>query len=113
MEGPQPARRRHHDADLKRRVLAECAEPGASVAHVALARGLNANLVHEWRRKAAGASAAVAPATRAAFVPMALAAEPARADVRIEPRRGPTTIVVTWPVSAAAECAAWMRELQR
>ena len=37
--------RRRHAAQLKEQVLAECAEPGASVAAVALARGLNANLV--------------------------------------------------------------------
>lgn len=113
MEGAQPARRRHHDADLKRQVLAECAEPGASVARVALAHGLNANLVHKWRRKAGASPAAVRAAVPEAFVPVALAAESARADVRIELKRGPTTIVVTWPLSAAAECAAWMRELLR
>jgi transposase len=30
--------------------LAACEEPGASVAAVAQAHGLNANLVHKWRR---------------------------------------------------------------
>ncbi|MCW5631823.1 MAG: hypothetical protein KIT17_00655 [Rubrivivax sp.] len=38
------AARRRHDDDLKRRVLDECRQPGASVAKVALAHGLNANL---------------------------------------------------------------------
>ena len=42
-------RRRHAD-ELKARVLAACAEPGASVAAVAQAHWLNANLVHKWRR---------------------------------------------------------------
>ena len=45
-------RRRRHDKELKRQVLAACAEPGASVAAVAMAHGLNANLVHKWRRMA-------------------------------------------------------------
>ncbi len=44
--------RRRHSRDLKAAVLAECNEPGASVAAIALAHGLNANLVHKWRRKA-------------------------------------------------------------
>jgi transposase len=35
---------------LKDKVLAACEEPGASVAAVAQAHGLNANLVHKWRR---------------------------------------------------------------
>ncbi|WP_458237632.1 transposase, partial [Pseudomonas sp. P5_A2_2] len=39
--------RRRHDDELKAKVLSECAVPGASVAHVALAHGLNANLVHK------------------------------------------------------------------
>lgn len=40
--------RRVHSAEVKARVLAQCAEPGASVAAVALANGLNANLVRNW-----------------------------------------------------------------
>ena len=47
--GTKAPRRRHAD-ELKARVLAACAEPGASVAAVAQAHELNANLVHKWRR---------------------------------------------------------------
>jgi response regulator of citrate/malate metabolism len=36
------------------RVLAECDVPGASVAKVAMAHGINANVVHRWRQLAAG-----------------------------------------------------------
>lgn len=42
--------RRRHPAELKDKVLAACDKPGASVAAVAHAHGLNANLVHKWRR---------------------------------------------------------------
>ena len=42
------ANRRVHDAEFKARVLAECRRPGASVAAVALAHGLNANLLRKW-----------------------------------------------------------------
>ena len=34
-------------------------------------------------------------------------------DIRIELQRGCTAVTVTWPASAASECAAWMRELLR
>jgi transposase len=34
-------------------------------------------------------------------------------DIRIELHRGTTTVKVTWPLSAAAECGAWLRELLR
>jgi transposase len=49
----------------------------------------------------------------AAFVPLTLPAAKPASEIRVELRRGATTISVTWPAEAAAECAAWMRELLR
>jgi transposase len=69
--------------------------------------------VHKWRRLARRPAATVEPsATPALFIPMALPTpgEP-RADTRIELRRGPTSIAVTWSIAAAAEFGIWMREL--
>ena len=43
-------RRLERSPELKAMVLAECERPGASVANVAMAHGVNANLVHGWRR---------------------------------------------------------------
>ncbi|MDP3857702.1 MAG: transposase [Stagnimonas sp.] len=102
--------RRRHSAELKAQVLRECARPGASVASVALSHGINANVVHKWRRLAA---VAALPIT--SFVPVALPAPTcaAPADIRMELRRGATTMTITWPASAAVDCAAWMRELLR
>lgn len=54
MEPAKRVARRKHDAGLKAQVIAECAAPGASVARVALEHGLNANLVHRWRRIVSG-----------------------------------------------------------
>ena len=106
--------RRRYDAELKQQILAECAEPGASVASIALSHGINANVVHKWRREAGGAL----PALQApAFVPVPLppaACSPGPApapDIRIELRRGATSVSVTWPLEAADQCAVWMREL--
>lgn len=42
------SKRRVHGAELKAKVLAQCREPRASVASVAMANGLNANLVRKW-----------------------------------------------------------------
>ena len=50
MEHSKRGGRRRHDDELKVQVVSECGAPGASVAQVALAHGLNANLVHKWRR---------------------------------------------------------------
>ena len=49
MEYIKRAPRRSHSAELRSQVLAQCALAGASVASVAMAHGLNANLVRKWR----------------------------------------------------------------
>ena len=46
---PKSVLRRHHSDEFKAQVLAACDEPGASISGIALAHGLNANLVHKWR----------------------------------------------------------------
>ncbi|WP_431258504.1 transposase [Roseateles chitinivorans] len=50
MSVPKPNSRSRHNAGLKRRVIAACAAPDASAAQVAMSHGLNANLLHKWRR---------------------------------------------------------------
>jgi transposase len=107
MEHAKRARRRHDD-ELKDRVLSECAAPGASVAQVALAHGLNANLVHKWRRQAVGDKPSVRTPEMTTFIPVATAVV---GDLRIELRRGALTVNVTWPLAASAQCAGWLREL--
>ena len=63
------APRRRHGAEFKAKVLAECDEPGASISGVALAHGLNANLVRQWRAgrgvKPGGAAVAQSAAHKA------------------------------------------------
>ncbi|MEO8654940.1 MAG: transposase, partial [Ramlibacter sp.] len=102
--------RRRHSVELKAQILSQCAQPGTSEASVALAHGINANVVHKWRRLA-GAE----PSPVASFIPVALPAPScaAPADIRMELRRGATIMTITWPAAAAADCAAWMRELLR
>ena len=84
-----------------------------------MAHGVNANLARRWvrdaERRGGGALArAASSAVATAFVPVQLPpAETAPADIRIELRRGPTIINVSWPCAAASECAAWLREWLR
>lgn len=102
--------RRKYEAELKQLILAECAQPGASVARVALSHGINANVVHKWRRLAQAPSRVAHAPT---FEPIALPAPscvPAP-DIRIELCRGATCVSLSWPVCAAEHCAAWMRDL--
>ena len=128
MSEERPVLRRRHSAQVKAQVLAECAEAGASVAKVAMSHALNANIVHRWRKLARGRDGAgvLAPsrvalppnsgASMPQFVPMSLSLTPsssAPVDIQIELHRGATLMKLTWPIAAAADCAAWMRELLR
>ena len=113
--------RRRYSGQLKAQIMAECAAPGASVAQVAMAHGLNANVVHRWRqwaREGGPRRTSVSPATPVAategFVPIVVSDAPAGAkaeEIHVELRRGATALAVRWPVSVAAQCAVWLREL--
>ncbi len=45
------AKRQHRSPELKRQIVEETLAPGASVARVARAHGVNANQVFAWRRQ--------------------------------------------------------------
>ena len=45
---PKSGPRRRHSDELKAKVVAACDEPGMSISGVALAHGLNTNLVRKW-----------------------------------------------------------------
>ena len=108
-------RRRHYSAELKEQILLECAQPGASVAKIAIAHGINANIVHGWRKLAREANALMLPAP--SFVPVAVAAEdwPAAPErqIDLELRRGPLTVKLNWPRTEVADLGIWLRELLR
>ena len=112
-------RRRIHSDEFKAQVVAACKPAGVSMAAVALAHGINANLARRWvvaaeQRSGAQSAAVTGGVATTSFVPLTLAPSvPASADIRIELRRGATAISVSWPCAAAPECAAWMRELLR
>lgn len=129
------SQRRVHGAEFKAQVLAQCQQPGASVAAVALAHGLNVNLVRKWL-VGRGLKRSGLPAPRSAararpvtdepaaaslqfvpveFAPQACAADEATAvgpsDIHIELTRSGTLLCVRWPATQAASCAAWLHEL--
>lgn len=114
MPDAKPDTRRRHDPELKRQVLAECAAPGASVAKVAMSHGLNANLVHKWRRAETNDRET---AIAGAFVPVTVMAAPPTCDapqcIEVDLQRGPISVQVRWPMASASSCAAWLREMLR
>ncbi|HCN46966.1 MAG TPA: IS66 family insertion sequence hypothetical protein, partial [Pseudomonas sp.] len=56
--------------------MQECAQPGASIASIALNHSLNANLVHKWIRLQSQNSVALQPA----FIPLTLQPSASRSD---------------------------------
>ena len=136
---PKSGPRRRHSDELKAKVLAACDAPGASISGVALAHGLNTNLVRKWRSGRGvkrsdlaiplAAPTMTAPPLRAApeFIAIEMPAPPkagarvaadpvaavltAESLIHIELRRGPLHLNVRWPTSAADDATAWLREL--
>jgi transposase-like protein len=113
-------RRRSYSEEFKADAVAACLQPGMSMAAVALSRGLNANLLRRWVVEAERTGSVRLSARNAApvesgsrFIPVPLVSAPAEPVIRIELRSGSGTVVVQWPVSAASECAALLRELTR
>jgi len=110
-------RRRRHSAEFKAEIVAACQRPGVSSAAVALAHSINANLLRRWVRESERAEGTTAKssgpvtAAREAFIALPAAARPVPGPIQIEVRRGPTTVIVQWPVAALHECALWLREL--
>jgi transposase len=105
-------------------VLAQCDEPGMSVAQVAMSHGINDNVVHRWRQLARQQQSArqADPAAQAsaeqpvAFVPLALPAPggaDAKTEVRLDIKRGAVTVGVAWPEKVLGDLAGFVRELLR
>jgi transposase-like protein len=94
---------------MKVQIVAQCRQPGVSVAGVALSHGINANLVRKWIRQAERQPAP-------GFVPIMPAGVPppgAGRHIEIHLARGVTQATVRWPVSDAAACVSWLREWLR
>jgi transposase len=115
-------RRRHHSAEFKSEAVGACQQPGVSIAAVALARGLNASVLHRWVREAERRNnpIAIRPTMPSAgiemgagFVPVPMRANPAEGTIRIKVRRRGGMVSIEWPASVAHECALLLRELLR
>jgi transposase len=113
IEPKKRTRVRAYPPEFKARLVAESDQPGASVAKVALAHGLNANMLHTWRREARGNAVRAERKTEFVSLPLAGPVPSCGAAIRIELRHGATSIAVAWPMEAADACATWMRELLR
>lgn len=116
---PAERRRRKHSEEFKRQVIEACLQPGVSVAAVALANGLNANYLRRWVRahreatEQGNAPEVVGDAEVATLLPVTVVASTPPREIRLDVRRGGTTVQMAWPLEAAAGLGQCLRELLR
>lgn len=107
---PAIKRRRRHTPAFKAKILAECREPGATLAGVAIRNDLNPNLVQKWRR----ASSATGQNDFVQLpAPLSGPEVEAPATVRIDVPTPKGTLVVHWPMSEVHQSVFWLRALTR
>lgn len=117
---PARRRRRLHSPEFKTEAIKASQQAGVSLAAVAMARGINANLLRRWVREAEtaadgrdGAVVVPPPTMPAQFVALKVQELEVPKDIRIELRRGAMTVTLSWPATAAGDCANWLCELLR
>lgn len=124
LSGGRRRRRRHSEA-FKSEAVAACRQPGVSLAAIAMSRGVNANLLRRWVVEAERVGTPLVDArvdrparppaaeSSSAFIPLAIEGKSDEGSIRLELRRGSSTVIVQWPASSAQVCAMLLRELLR
>ena len=125
--------RRTYSRRFKAEMVAQCLQGDVSLAALAVEHGMNPNVLHRWvkeheryghhclaeeegRQRRAPALVGPSRQPTAPFVPLSVSASQPGAShdvIRLELKRDTATMLVSWPVSAAAQCAALLREWLR
>ena len=111
--------KRTYSAETKAQLLAACNAPGASIAAVASANGMNANVLHRWLKESSHSRQSIDTTTTAAdvvgpsvpsFIALPLLTKPAapvEREIKVQVCKAGLVLTVTWPMSAAVEFACW------
>ncbi len=110
-----PRQRRYHSREFKRQLVNQC-QPGVSVAGIAMANGINTNLLQRWIRQHRAEIDALPVRAHAAIklVPVSVQqAQSSSVDSMIEitlsgKRRSAS---LRWPVSSATALATLLRDV--
>lgn len=126
IKAPMRRSRRRYTEEFKKQAIEACLQPGVSMASVALANGLNANLLRRWviERQEAVAGRVTLPDQHPleitepsipGLVPITVAMPemPPSGEIKIEIHRNQTLISISWPVSQSTSCADCLRDLLR
>ena len=126
IKAPMRRSRRRYTEEFKKQATEACLIPGVSIASVALANGLNANLLRRWvtERQEAVAGSVTLPDQHPleitepsipGLVPITVAMPeiPPSGEIKIEIHHNQTLISSSWPVSQSTFCADWLGDLLR
>lgn len=114
---------RTYTREFKAELVAACQVPGASIAAIAGAHAMNANVLHRWLKEharsgcheqstsgSANRSSVALHQHTPAFIPVQLpmpGPESETQSIKVEIRKGALTMSITWPGSARLEFASW------
>ena len=125
IKAPIRRSRRRYSEEFKKQAIEASLQPGVSMASIALANGLNANLLRRWvsERQEEMAGGVTLPdqrpleaaePTAPGLVPITVAMPATAAgEIKIEIHRSQTLISITWPVAQSTSCAEWLCDLLR
>lgn len=106
-------RRRQHAPEFKQGLVALC-QPGISVSAVALAHGINANLLRRWINQYSEGLPSKSVTVPAKLVPVqvnALAESTANDAIEISIQKNSARVSIRWPVHQAHACGQWLAAL--
>lgn len=113
-------KRRRHSGEFRAEVVAACRRQGVSVAAVALAHGLNANLVRRWIKESTERLPVTRPMAKRVVepltvVPVSIASAEGRGDeaIRVDIRKAGTAVQLAWPATRVAELSELLKDLLR
>jgi transposase len=114
---------RTYTREFKAELVAACQVPGASIAAIAGAHAMNANVLHRWLKEHANSgchgrtdsdnanrSSVALRQHIPAFIPVQLPTpgpEPEAHAIEVDIRKGTLTMRIKWPASASADFASW------
>lgn len=106
-------RRRQHTPEFKQGLVALC-QPGVSTSAVALAHGINTNLLRRWIKQFPDVQSSHAITAPEKLVPVKvdLPADTTVSDaIEISIQKNSTRISIRWPGGQAKACSQWLTDL--
>jgi transposase len=103
-------RRRQHSSEFKQGLVALC-QPGVSISAVALANGVNANLLRRWINQYSNSLPSPLVMSPAKLVPVQVDMPPdtpANDAIEISIQKNGTCINIRWPGHQAHACTQWL-----